>query len=326
MVRAPELHTVAQPSGEGWVVALDRWSDSASRELIVRHYADSADRARLAGLNPRAARGWLLGRIAVQDAVRRWLWARGAGPVWGIEVRIEHDGLGAPLVGALPARPGIPAGDPPRVSLAHKPELAVALVSADGPVGIDIEQIVVRAPGVELAALAPVERDLLDRVAGDDPGRRALWFTRLWAAKEAAAKAEGTGLAGRPRQFVVDGPHRPGRAWAAADWAGHAPPELVRVTVYGDGPDGPLPRGSRWVALRTVDASGRIRPEGGAPGAPEPDSGGADGRAVARDVRSATVIGQVAARDGAPARRAGAATYVVAWTSPEVEANGLPSE
>nr|WP_261561707.1 acyltransferase domain-containing protein [Frankia tisae] len=326
MVRAPELHTVAQPSGEGWVVALDRWTDSASRELIVRHYADAADRARLAGLNPRAARGWLLGRIAVQDAVRRWLWARGAGPVWGIEVRIDHDARGAPLVGALPARPGIPAGDPPWVSLAHKPELAVALVSADGAVGIDIEQITVRAPGVEAAALAPAERDLLDRVAGGDPERRALWFTRLWAAKEAAAKAEGTGLAGRPRQFVVDGPHPPGRAWAAADWAGHAPPELVRVTRYEDGPGGPLPAGSRWVALRTVDASGQIQPEGGQPGAPEPDSGGVGDRAVARDVRSATVIDQEAARDGAPARRAGAATYVVAWTSPEVEASGLPNK
>lgn len=30
-----------------------------------------------------------------------------------------------------------------------------------------------------------------------------LWFTRFWAAKEAVAKAEGTGLRGRPRDFAV---------------------------------------------------------------------------------------------------------------------------
>jgi hypothetical protein len=30
-----------------------------------------------------------------------------------------------------------------------------------------------------------------------------VWFTRFWAAKEAAAKAEGTGLRGRPHDFTV---------------------------------------------------------------------------------------------------------------------------
>ena len=30
-----------------------------------------------------------------------------------------------------------------------------------------------------------------------------MWLTRFWTAKEAVGKAEGTGLAGRPRQFVV---------------------------------------------------------------------------------------------------------------------------
>ncbi|KDA43373.1 type I polyketide synthase [Frankia sp. B2] len=321
MVRAPELNTVAQPSGEGWVVAVDRWPDAASRELIVRHYADAAERARLAALNPRAARGRLLGRIAAQDAVRRWLWERGAGPVWGIEVGIRNDDVGAPVITSLPARPGVPAFDPPGVSLAHKPELAVALVAADGEVGIDLERIVSRAAGVEKAALAPTELRLLDRVAGTDPHRRAVWFTRLWAAKEAAAKADGTGLAGRPRRFVVDGPHpfpgkahSPGRDGLASSPVGGTPPDLVRVTVYGDGPDGSVPERTRWVALRTVDAAGRIQPE---PTGPAPREGG-----VSPSRR------QDAVGDDVSTGRVDIATvsYVVAWTSPEVEAHGLQSQ
>jgi len=298
MVRAPELHTVAQPSGDGWLVARDRWRDGASRELIVRHYARADDRARLAALTPRAARGGLLGRIAAQDAVRHWLWERGAGPVWGIEVVLGHDELGAPWVRELPRRAGLPATDPPRVSLAHKPELAVALVSADGPVGIDLEQVVRRAPGVEKAALAASELGLLDRLAGDDPDLRALWFTRLWAAKEAVGKAEGTGLAGRPRRFVVDDPLTEGDAPAG----GEPGPLLLRVTIRGDGSDEPGPHRSRWVALRTVDGAGLVRPDG-------------------------EVTRPAAPGESSPAERERAApSYVVAWTSPEVEARRSSTE
>jgi phosphopantetheinyl transferase (holo-ACP synthase) len=308
MVRSPELHGVGRPSGDGWVVAVDRWTDSASRELIVRHYLDADGRARLATLNPRAARGWLLGRIAAQDAVRHRLWDRGAGPVWGIEVGVVNDESGAPIVSHLPGRLGASALDPPRISLAHKPELAVALVVAAGDVGIDVEQIVPRAAGVEKAALDPAELRLLDQVAGTDADLRARWFTRLWAAKEAAAKADGTGLAGRPRRFVVDGPH-PGRVGRSdRRWAAGVPPRMLRVTVYGESPDGRAPERIRWVALRTVDGAGRVQPE-------------PDDERPANAARPAAA-GPGAFRDDATANGvgAGAATYVVAWTSAEIEA------
>ena len=40
----------------------------------MRQYLGVAERAEYSQRTPRAARQWLLGRIAVKDAVRQWLW------------------------------------------------------------------------------------------------------------------------------------------------------------------------------------------------------------------------------------------------------------
>jgi len=166
LMRDPERNTVAEPRPDGWVVVPDYWRDIASRELVVRHFLDADRRKVLAGKNPRAAREWLLGRIAASDAVRRWLWARGAGPVWGIEVVVDNDPSGRPAITRVPSRPGIPTGPLPNLSIAHKVDLAVALVDDEGDVGIDLEAVAVRAPGVYAAGLAPAERRLLAALAG----------------------------------------------------------------------------------------------------------------------------------------------------------------
>jgi hypothetical protein len=62
---------------------------------------------------------------------------------------------------------------------------------------------------------------------------RDLWFARFWSAKEAAAKAEGAGFQGRPRDYTIVGPDATGctvtvagRAYPVA-WREVAnPPEL----------------------------------------------------------------------------------------------------
>jgi phosphopantetheinyl transferase len=93
------------------------------------------------------------------------------------------------------------------VSIAHSGDLAVA-IAHEKAVGIDVEIIEPRNPGLEMLALAASERALLDRVVsgmrGDPVRSRSDAFTRFWAAKEAVSKAEGTGLAGRPTAFVVN--------------------------------------------------------------------------------------------------------------------------
>jgi acyl transferase domain-containing protein/phosphopantetheinyl transferase len=287
-MRHPECNPVAHATADGWVAVPCYWQDMASRELVVRHFLDADRRLELTAKNPRAAREFLLGRIAGIDAVRQWLWSRGAGLVWGVEIGIGNEPSGRPVVTAIPDRPGIPVGPLPGISIAHKVDLAVAIVSGDGPVGIDVETIAVRAPGAAQAALTTLELALLDDVAGADEIERALWFTRLWTAKEAVSKADGTGLQGRPRRFVVDRVLPAPRAGATieeqpTDPSGGenvaaigmtVPPLFLRVTVRDraagqpalvgeaatdEGPAGVSHR--RWVAVRTIDDLGRRRPE-----------------------------------------------------------------
>jgi phosphopantetheinyl transferase len=196
----PEINTIAQSEAGGWVHLAERWPDAASRELISRRYLGASEREEYRTYNPRGRRHWLMGRIAAKDAVRRWLWALGAGPLFPAEVTIETDGHGRPTV-------NVPGPSKVCISIAHSGDLAVAIAHEEA-VGIDVEVVEGRNPGLERVALSAQERALLDRVAssGSDPERaRPEAFTRFWAAKEAVSKAEGTGLAGRPTAFAVGG-------------------------------------------------------------------------------------------------------------------------
>ncbi|TLQ42112.1 type I polyketide synthase [Streptomyces marianii] len=210
--RFPERHTLSTARPAGWALVHERWPDLASRDLIMRNMLGGAERARYEGHPPRGRRQWLLGRIAAKDAVRQWLWQRGEGPVFPAELRVDNDDRGRPRVTGTHGRTLPPLA----VSLAHRAEAAVAIVRPYPPVpgggavtgpGIDIEEIAEPSGATLTAALAPAERELLAvRSAGTGTAagaREALWFTRFWAAKEAAAKAEGTGFGGRPKDFAV---------------------------------------------------------------------------------------------------------------------------
>jgi phosphopantetheinyl transferase len=67
-------------------------------------------------------------------------------------------------------------------------------VAAGVGVGVDVEM-------VRRTAATPEELAAIEPLAAAQPD--AAWETRLWCAKEAAAKALGTGLQGRPRAFEV---------------------------------------------------------------------------------------------------------------------------
>lgn len=200
--RFPERNTLSEARPGGRTLLNERWPDLASRDLIMRNSLSSVERSQYAEHPPRGRRQWLLGRIAVKDAVRQWLWGHGEGPVFPAEIRVHNDESGRPYITGLHGRT-LPPLD---VSLAHRAEAAVAIVRphvpGPGP-GIDIEEVVERPPSTLTTALGEEELALLRTQLTATGESEALWFARFWAAKEAVAKAEGTGFRGRPRDFAV---------------------------------------------------------------------------------------------------------------------------
>ncbi|MEA2974313.1 MAG: hypothetical protein QOG82_2771 [Actinomycetota bacterium] len=203
----PEVAGVGESQLGGWCLVRERWPGTASRELMMRRYLNAAERAEYDGLGARRQRQWLLGRIAAKDAVRHHLWQHGHGPVFPCEITVSNDPTGQPRV------TGPFAGDL-HVSIAHSGEFGVAMVSPAGPVGVDVEAVDERALDTERIGFTAAEHRLLDAEAEADATAgptthaahaRTTALVRFWAAKEAVAKARGTGFLGNPRNFEVTG-------------------------------------------------------------------------------------------------------------------------
>ncbi|MEV2255638.1 beta-ketoacyl synthase N-terminal-like domain-containing protein [Streptomyces sp. NPDC050147] len=206
----PERRALSEARPGGWTLLTDAWPDLPSRDLVMRTHLGAAERSAYETHPPRGRRQWLLGRIAAKDAVRHWLWRQGEQAVYPAEIAVRNDAEGRPYAVGLHGRQ-LPALD---LSLAHRAEAAVALVRPCAErqhpgtgVGIDVEVVADRSEATYQVALDERERALLVGLSAVDGEREAVWFTRFWAAKEAAAKAEGVGLRGRPRRFAVRAVH-----------------------------------------------------------------------------------------------------------------------
>lgn len=143
---APESRGVGEMQTGGWCLVKERWPDSGSRELAMRSYLCSAERAEYTRLDPMEQRRWLLGRIAAKDAVRNWLWARGGSSMYPCELAVVDGEAGSPHVsgGRVPRDL--------RVSIANTncrgrtPGLGVALAGT-GPIGIGVQALTERGDG-----------------------------------------------------------------------------------------------------------------------------------------------------------------------------------
>jgi len=189
------VHLLAEPTDAGYFLYDDRKRRTPTRDWLSRRYLSQVERQAMRDAGPRRARSWLHGRIAAKDAVRHWLWQHHDhprdNPIFPIEVHLDYDAGGAPLVHA-------PTDADLRISLAHSGDVAVALVREGTDPGIDVELIAPRDADFLDVAFTNRERALLP--PNDPTGEHA---TRFWCAKEAVAKARRKGLGGNPKRYVI---------------------------------------------------------------------------------------------------------------------------
>ena len=155
--------------------------------------------------NPTRAWGWLGGRIAVKNALRRVMRITTGQHLRMNDIIINNDDSGKPLS---------PFPDV-HISISHKEKKAIA--AAVGPketdgIGIDLEVIEAREKEMWEQFFTPAEQALaLDRARADNT-EESTYFTHLWAIKEAVLKSLGIGLRVDTRQVEVVALSPEGRA------------------------------------------------------------------------------------------------------------------
>lgn len=182
-----ELLAASHPSG---FVVLDGTgrTDWASDWLAMR-YLSRRERAELRALPEPRREGWLSGRIAAKDAVRHLLRQEGDASVFPVEVGVASNEQGRPIIVG-------PHADI-QVSIAHKGAVAVALAARGASPGADLEFVEPRDEHFLARAFNPEEVRLVPAE------NRDAWIARFWTAKEALAKARGTGIVSGPKEISV---------------------------------------------------------------------------------------------------------------------------
>jgi phosphopantetheinyl transferase (holo-ACP synthase) len=178
----------------------------------VLPYLTPAERDEMLSLSGARLQEWALSRLAVKRAAGS-LMAGKAAPAPGDRIGVAKASGGAPVLDltALGAAFGADLGPAPAISLAHvrggtgpAAQGAVGLGAAAEPrwqVGIDYEiPERLNDPASFLGHVISAEEW---RILGLPPRPGAEAAVMVWSAKEAAAKALGTGLTGRPQDFAV---------------------------------------------------------------------------------------------------------------------------
>ena len=188
-----ELNLFSTVEEDEYCMVCDPERPQASRDYLARRFLTAAERDVYDQLAPARKTQWLYGRIAAKDAVRTFLWSRGGAPLFPVELELDNDEHGQPIVRGAPI-----AAQDMRISIAHKDDLAVAIARDGEEVGIDIERVDARGPSFAELACTVEERAMLP-----DGDTYEAWLTRFWVAKEVVAKARGRGIEGSPKRFVV---------------------------------------------------------------------------------------------------------------------------
>ncbi len=158
-----------------WMVAIDVPAETAAR---CRDVLDDGERARAAAFwKPRHRERFIIAHGALRILAGQQLAVRPADLRW------------------VPGRHGKPELAPAwswlHTSLSHSGDMVAVAVSADRPVGVDVQRLVAGLEAVALSArfFPPDEAHYV--AAGCDAADRADRFAHLWARKEAVVKATG---------------------------------------------------------------------------------------------------------------------------------------
>lgn len=146
---------------------------------------------------PKRRNEWLLGRINAKQALRNLhAGSDGTAPDWqAISLLPDEQGKPIPIVSG--------AVGTSQISISHTRD-ALAVIAADtrSSVGIDLEPLDrIQSDCRAFARHTLSEREQAMLADGPDCTHQLLCF---WVAKEAAAKAVGTGFQGQPKQFELD--------------------------------------------------------------------------------------------------------------------------
>jgi len=141
---------------------------------------------------------WLMGRIAAKDAVRLWAKQKHGVQLAPADVEIASRDSGEPYLAACAGLP--PGASLPSISISHSGRAALAACCDDGAIGLDYQRLGV-AKVEDLVAGAFTEAERVRWLAALPSAERTRAAVALWCAKEAAAKAAGTGLKGRPQDW-----------------------------------------------------------------------------------------------------------------------------
>lgn len=190
IMRYPERHLYGDILEDGVCVVRSSKRSAGSTDYLSRRFLSAAERVAFEQLDEQQVHPWLSGRIAAKDAARHYCRNHGYGERFPAEITVSNDPEGRPLISG-------PWSEPLGVSIAHKDDVAVAMVAAGTTPGIDVEKIEPRSEGFRSLAYHTDELALLP---AED---RDAWLTRLWCAKEAVGKSRGTGLQFNPRKLTA---------------------------------------------------------------------------------------------------------------------------
>ena len=189
-----------QPFAEGY---LDQGGGLWQR--MIANLVLNADERRvfyreLPAVGPRREE-WLVGRIAAKEAVREWLLQQHGLRLASADVEIANAPSGQPYVSKMW---GLPAGiAAPVLSISHSQRGALAACAPAGAqLGVDFQRLDgINTEELIASAFSPAEAQQFLRSLPAEMQKHAA--ATLWCAKEAAAKAAGSGLDGRPQDWSI---------------------------------------------------------------------------------------------------------------------------